>query len=298
MSEIKVTYILNPVCEKYISRFLFTLYKYQNPEFFRVVLIDQVEGRMSSATWDYIKDKVHLYIHPPQKQLGFSKSMNEGILHGLHWGTPLICLANDDIEIMDSRWMDGIGKTFALNEKIMGVIPMSPRVAGFGYGVKYNPEVLPYKEEYTKEEYDYLLRGDFSDVKGLPKTMSTNMKGTVVDGGAFIMPYFKREIFDEIGLLDERFFPSGGEDYDYLARVYQKGYRIVSTSYSWVYHLWGKSQELNVQGKLDTPYYQWKPYWNNFGEIWPEGHDIWGFKEVDGKKIPYPRVPEIFVDQI
>jgi hypothetical protein len=94
-------------------------------------------------------------------------------------------------------------------ERMLGVVPMTPRVAGWGYGVDYYPEVLPYKEEYTPQEYDFLLEGDFSTVTTqLPKTYPViGTKGTVVDGAAFAMVYFKRECFKKIGLLDENFFP-------------------------------------------------------------------------------------------
>ena len=205
---IEVTYVFTPISERYISRAIYTLYKYSKPDSFRIVLVDQVKGRMSQKTWDYLKDKVHLYLHPPTRQLGYAKAQNEGILHALHWKTPYICASNDDLEIIDSRWMDGIKETFAKNERIGCVVPMSPRVAGWGYGVKHNPEVLPYKEEYTKEDYDYLLKGDFSDKKAqLPASYPTNISGTIVDGAVFVMPYFKRECLLDVGLMDEHFFP-------------------------------------------------------------------------------------------
>jgi GT2 family glycosyltransferase len=245
----------------------------------------------------------------PKRNLGYAKAMNEGIIHGLHWKTPYICISNDDIEIIDKRWFQGIKDTFAMDEKrILGVVPMSPRVAGWGYGVDYNPEVLPYKPEYAPEEYDFLVKGDFSKVTAkLPDTYPRQMGGTVVDGAAFIMVYFKREAFDKIGLLDERFFPGSGEDYDWLARCYSKDYRLVSTSYSWIWHHWTKSKDLFASGELEQPYYKPKdhPYWNNIGDIWPpelnagHPHDVWGrYTDKDGRKIPLKRVEEVFVDNI
>ena len=98
-----------------------------------------------------------------------------------------------------------------MHDNILGVVPMSPRVAGWGYGLDYNPELIPYKEEFTKEDYDFLLAGDFSSVDQ-PDHMPKQMKDSVVDGAAFVMPYFKREFFDKIGLMDEHFFPGSGED--------------------------------------------------------------------------------------
>lgn len=298
MNEPLVTYVLTPICEKFISRFLYTLYKYQDPKTFKVVVMDQTKDGFSQEVMDYIRPLVHLYMHP-RRNLGYAKAMNEGAIHGLYWGSKYICLANDDIEIMDSRWMDGIEQTFAMDPRIIGVVPMSPRVAGWGYGVTYNPEVLPYKAEYTKEDYDYLLKTDFTDYKGrLPKTFPrTGQHGSVVDGAVFIMPYFKAEAFTEVGFLDEHYFPGSGEDMDYCARAYQKDRRIVSTSFSWVWHHWSKSKDLFASGELEDEYYKpWDhPYWNNQGEVWPNGFDVWG-KDKDGN--PYQRVPEVYIDQI
>jgi GT2 family glycosyltransferase len=304
----QITYVVAPICEFYISRFLYTLWKYSEPGTFKVVCIDQTKDGFSKPVMDYIKPLIHLYLHPPHYEFGYAKAMNEGLIHGLHWGTPYICLSNDDIEIMDSRWIQGIWDTFKLDpERILGVVPMAPRHAGWGYGVSYNPEVLPYKTEYTKEDYDYLLNGDFTNYQGeLPKTFPRKLKGTVVDGAVFIMPYFKREAFEKLGLLDERFWPGSGEDMDFMARAYAQDYRIVSTSYSWIWHEWSKSKDLFASGELEQPYYKPKhhQYWNNMGEVWRpqdnEGHehDPWGhYVNSKGEKVPLKRVSEVFVDE-
>lgn len=294
----KITYIFTPICEVFLARALFTLWKYSEPGSFNVIVIDQTKDQFSKPLMDYIRDKVHLYIHPMQRQLGYAKAMNEGIIHALHWQTPLICCANDDIEIMDKRWIQGIWDTFAKNEKIGVVVPMSPRVAGWGYGVSYNPEILPYKTEYTKEDYDYLLAGDFTDSTAkLPKTYPRKVTGTIVDGAVFVMPYFKREALLDVGLLDEHYYPGSGEDVDWNARAYQKGWRVVSTSYSWIYHWWTKSKDLFASGELENEYHKPlnHPYWNNESELWPHGFDVWG-KDKDGNL--YPRVKEIYVDPV
>ncbi len=293
---INITYVLTPICDKYISRFLYTLYKFSEPGSFRVVVVDQCKNGFSPEVMNYVRPMIHLYIHPI-RNLGYAKAMNEALIHGIHWQTPYICLSNDDIEIMDSRWLQGVWDTFALNpERIYGVSPMTPRVPGWGYGVKENPELLSYKEEYTKEDYDYLMAGDFTDKRdSFPKTFPLIMqKDSIVDGSIFIMPYFKREMFFRFGLLDERFFPGSGEDMDMMARVYREDGRIVSTSKSWVWHHLTKSKDLFASGELEHPYYKCKPYWNNLGDLWTEGHDPWGKK--DGKKLP--RIPDIFVDQV
>lgn len=287
-----IIYIFSPILETYISRALYTLHKYQEPGTFKVIMIDQTEYGFSDEVRKYASPLIDLYIHPMKHEYGYAKSMNVGIVQALHQKAPYICLANDDIEFINKDWLDGVWKTFAKDpERIVGVCPMTPRVAGWGYGVPGYPEVLPYKEEYTQKDYDYLLKGDFKDKEDiLPKTMPKNIGGTMVDGAVFVLPIFKREIFEEVGLLDERFFPGSGEDMDFMARVYQKNKRIVSTSLSWFWHWWSKSKDLNLQRNYYKPY----PYWNKLGDLWPEGHDAWGKK--DNRLLP--RVPEVFVEEL
>lgn len=296
MDKPLVTYTVTPICDIYISRFLYSLYKYSEPGSFRVVVVDQTENGFRKEVMDYVRPLIHLYMHP-KHNLGYAKAHNEATIHALRWGTPYICMANDDVEIVNSRWIEGIKETFEKDPKIGCVVPMCIRVAGWGYGVNYNPEILPYKTEYTDEDYSFLLKGDFSKVEGLAPTMPKQVGGTIVDGAVFVMPYFKREVLEDVGLLDEHYYPGSGEDVDWNARAYQKGYRVVSTSYSWIWHWWTKSKDLFSSGELEKPYYKPanKPYWNNEGDLWPQGFDVWG-RDKEGKN--YPRVPEVFVDQI
>lgn len=306
----EVTYILCPITDIFISRFLYTLYKYSEPNTFKVIVIDQCKNQFRKEVMDYIMPLTHLYMHP-KRNLGFAKGMNEGVLHALHWKSELICMSNDDIEIINKDWMNGIRKTFELDKRIMGVVPMSPKVAGWGYGVPTYPELIPYKKEFTEEDYQFLIKGDFSSIHHMPKTYPTKITGTVVDGSAFIMPYFKRECLEKIGLFDEHYFPGSGEDYDYTARCYRENLRFVSTSLSWVWHHWSKSKNLFASGEIEDEYYKPEdhPYWNNMGDLYPpamnegEDFDVWGFYHKEDEngndiKVPLKRVDEIFVDQI
>lgn len=285
---------------------MYTLYKFSEPGSFNVIVIDQTKNGFSPQVMKYVSPLIHLYLHPI-RNLGYAMAMNQGISIALHWGSEYICCSNDDIEIMNKDWINGIWKTFEKYPNIVAVTPMSPRVAGWGYGVPGFPEVLPYKEEYPQEDYDYLLKGDFTDKEAvIPKTMPKNIGGTVVDGAVFIMTYFKASAFKEIGLFDEHFFPGSGEDMDWNARAYLKDFRVVSTSLSWVWHHWTKSKDLFASGELEDPYYKPKdhPYWNNIGDLWrPEDNDghsfeVWGRYNVNGVRRNMKRIDEIFVDTI
>jgi GT2 family glycosyltransferase len=292
-----ITYIFTPICDVFIARALYTLHKFSEPGTFKVIVVDQCKDGFSAPVMEYVRPLIDLYMHPIKHQYGYAKAMNLGIVQAMHQKSEYICLANDDVEFINKRWLDGIWQTFAKDpERIVGVCPMSPRVAGWGYGTPGYPEVLPYKEEYTEADYDYLLKGDFRDKEAiLPKTMPKQVGGTIVDGAVFVLPYFKREVFEEFGLLEEKFYPGSGEDTDFMARVYAKNKRIVSTSLSWSWHWWSKSKDLFASGELEQYYYKYRPYWNNHSELWLEGFDVWA-KGKDGSILP--RIPEIGVEPL
>jgi GT2 family glycosyltransferase len=271
---INVTFVINPVRPTFINKCLETLYKYTDMTDKRVVVVDQ--------TLDGLPDdkRIHLKLRP-HRNLGFSKSMNEGIIHGYQWSSAYVVCMNDDIEFINKAWWDGIIETFNQDPRIMGVNPMSPREPGWGYGWDHGKyiDLIEYKEEYDEKDYQYLLKGDFSQVQGLPDTFPRQKTG-VIDGIATWCTVFKREFFDKFGLFEERYYPGGGEDYDMDARCYREGYRMVGTTRSWVWHHWGSSKDyqekVNDTGLPIVP----ELCWANGDALWnPEINLTWNDKE-------------------
>ena len=253
MSRIEATFIFIPIVPDFIRGALETLYKY-TPINFRVIVVDQtVDG-----IYDLVKDKTDLYIRSKRTNLGFAKANNEGIIHGLHWGSKYIVPANDDILFIDSRWWQGIIDQFEAYPEMMAVNPASIIEPGWGYG--YNgkewvpgnscpswgtlfegnihpkkPDGTPFtfEDAQTKEGYDWLLTG---------------YKQGHIEGFAGWFVVGKREMWENVGLYDERCYPGGSEDYNLCHRIYMAGGRASATMRSWVWHWWSKSRQ--YKGKL------------------------------------------------
>ena len=64
---------------------------------------------------------------------------------------------------------------------------------------------------------------------------------SIMIAGWFVV--FKRETLEKVGLYDERFGPGGGEDYDYVHRIYCAGGRASATMRSFLWHYWSVSRE-------------------------------------------------------
>lgn len=313
------TFIIPIIRSDFLPKMLETLYKYTELGTFDVIVIDNsVEGLDSSL----FRNKVHLWVRP-YRNLGFSKSMNLGIKLAQ---TKYVTLANDDIEFLDTRWWQGIIDTFHTDPRIVAVNPMSPKEASWGYGLTvgnldtwqapngFAPldstkegivpiiENAPWKYEgiCTPERYDQLLTKH-----------PTWSKDSCCDAIAMWCTVFRREDLinpTRLGLLDEKFYPGGGEDYDMNARAYSCAWpyerdecdpdyhwRMVGSSRSWVWHHWGKSRDISARTP-QAEIFKGRERWNNNDELWPNGFDVWGHKEVDGKRIPLKRIPKIFID--
>jgi GT2 family glycosyltransferase len=297
---IENVFVFDPIRPDFIERCLLTLKKYTHHDY-RIVLIDQTMDGM----YEKVKNDVHLYLRP-YRNLGFSKSMNEGIIHGIRWGAKYITVINDDIVFMDDRWWDGIMETMNSDPNIMGVNPECPKEPGWGYGLPDGEfiNLMEYKENFTTQDYDYLLEGDFSGVAGLPDTFPRKKVG-VIDAIATWCTTFRRECFEQYGLFDERYYPGGGEDYDYNARIYRTGKRLVGTTKSWVYHFWGASKDKLSEHKGKSLPLDPALVWNHPHLLWPEDKnggqvmDPWGkWTDKDGNKIPMERDPVIGIIDI
>ncbi len=314
----KINTIIVPIIQSdYLPRMLETLHKYTQTGTFDVIVIDQTTNREAQ---DRCEKLATIWVRP-YRNLGFAKAMNTGIRLAQ---TKFVTLANDDIEFIDDRWWQGILDTFASDPHILGVNPMSPKEQGWGYGLTQENDAswqppkgfaripddregivpitktgisFPIKDEYTKEEYDFLLNDH--PIWG---------KDSMCDALTAWCTIFRTEDLigtnPQIGLLDERFYPGGGEDYDMNARAYSCAYphertecdpdyhrRLVGSARSWVLHHWSKSRKFNPENPIFS-----RPRWNANEELWKPVFDVWAHYEEDGKKWPIHRVAPITIE--
>lgn len=249
MSRIEATFVFVPIRPDFIETALRTLYQF-TPIEFRVVVVDQTRDGIGHLVKDYADMVIRV-----KRNLGFSKANNEGIIHGMHWGSKYVVACNDDVEFINRRWFSGIEEQFARYPEMLAVNPASVTEPGWGYGLNENgtwvtgnkcpdwgvqvggniypkkPDGKPltYEEAKTEEGYDFLLKHRGGHIEGFA--------GWCVVG--------KRvDLWEKVGLYDERFWPGSGEDYDLAQRIYIAGGRCSATLGSFVWHWWGKSKTL------------------------------------------------------
>lgn len=303
MQQPIITFIYPIVRTDFIQKSLDTLHKYTDKSKFKVIVVDQsIEGMQMSGK------QIDMVI--TMKNQGFAAAANTGIRVALSWGTPYIGVINDDTEFIYPNWLEDALEEFKTDPNIIAVNPMCPKIAMWGYGMTNGEylEILPYKEQYSEEDIKYLKTGDYNEAEiksrhpyEIPKSFPFTQRG-VVDGIAGWLPIFKREGLIETGLYDERFFPGGGEDYDWMCRAYSCAWpipretcnpkyhrRAVSTMKSWVWHHWGQSKDVVLDPKL----FESREQWNRLGELWTPYDDPWGHSREEHK--PLIRDPKIYV---
>lgn len=309
-----VTFVCPIIRQDFIYNCLKSLHKNMKVSF-RVIVVDQTD---SNEAEEKCRGLYHLWIKS-YRNLGFSKAMNTGALLS---NTKYICFMNDDLVFMDDRWWQGIEDTFATDERIIAVNPMSPREGAWGYGLTTDNEntwippkgfardpddlksVVPlrdgkpfrYKEDFTPDDYDFLVNNH-----------PCWQKDSLCDGIAMWCTVFSKKGLEENGLLDERFYPGSGEDYTMCCEAYSCAWpidreecdpsyhrRMVGTTKSWVYHFWGQSKDLVNTPKLEMS----RDNWNNGGDLWTHDPDPWGHFDDKGVRKPIRRVVPKFIDEL
>jgi len=319
------TFVIPCIRTDFLGRCLETLYKYTEKDSFYVIVIDQTGDPEFAKKYQHL---THLWI-TPWRNLGFAKAVNTGIKLAQ---TKYVTALNDDTEFINIKWFQGVLDTFAMDEKIIAVSPMSPKEGSWGYGyrednkdtwmpkegfaiegtnkeaiypIKEDGTPLFYKEEFSEDDWDFLVNRN-----------PVWVKDSVCDGIPMWCPVFLREKLYEVGIFDERFYPGGGEDYSMLTGAYSCAwpeprdvcdpryhYRMVGTSKSWMWHFWGKSKD-DISGKdPDNKLFESRPRWNNIDEIWGKDSDIWGHRHKVGEngediKVPIKRLCPIFEDEL
>lgn len=284
------TFIIPVVRTDLIDRCLETLYK-NTPDNFYVIVVDQTLKGLDHNLRDKYKNLT--LIRTPKTDIHYTGNLGFSKVNNFAFNlveTPYFTMCNDDVEFLHPKWWDGIMYTFdklervardneGINPPVM-VNPSSFRFPGWSLGRQDDLDIIPYKESYSEEEYDHLV----NDRHYLNDKL-TLQPDSVIDGVTMYCSIFKTERFREVGLLNEKFFPGGGEDYDWNCRANMAGYRSVGTTSSWVFHHWSKSvgeKEREEIAAIQIP----ELNWNNNHELWGENFDVWGMKDPAFKVPP------------
>lgn len=276
------TFIIPVILLSNIEICLKTIYKYNEKNSFYVYLIDMsVKGLDANDLRDRYENL--MVIRTPKSDyhytgnLGFAQATNLGISLVQ---TPYFTMLNDDVELINKKWWQGIKDTFEDVEKstpdspAVMVCAASIRLADWSVNSDKDYDIIPYKTDYSEEDWDFLVNESH-----YVNDQLTIQPGSVFDGVTMYACVCDTKRFLEIGLLDERYMPGSGEDYDYSCLARMRGYRSIATTKSWVFHHWSSTFRALREEKEEVKALQMPELnWNNNHEKWGRNFDIWGVK--------------------
>jgi hypothetical protein len=155
-----------------------------------------------------------------KKNLGFSKSNNVGIKKAIKEYNPdYFVLLNDDCEIIDKNWLNKIIET-GEKDKNIGIL---------GCNIRYPDGSLQNLGGYLRK---WKIDLELKDNK------KNNFEVDHVMGACLIV---KKEVIEDVGMLDEIYSPYLLEDTDYCLRAKKNMWKIISIPDIKIIHKKGKS---------------------------------------------------------
>lgn len=161
----------------------------QHSQNYRVIFVDNGSDAAELEKVKAILETMpHLLIRN-NENLGFIKATNQGIKAST---APYIVLMNNDTEAVPGWLQKLVGPLYLLNKTVLsGPLTTTPH---------------SWQGKYPKGRNGYVIR----------------TRGML----AFFCTMFKREVFEQVGLLDEAFGVGFGDDDDYCRRVLDFGYNM------------------------------------------------------------------------
>lgn len=283
------TFIIPCIRNDLIQRCVKTIYEHTAPGTFYVYIIDQsIEGIDAEFLRYWYKNL--MVIRSPRTDvhytgnLGFSLATNLGVKLV---ETPYFTMLNDDVEMINAQYWNGVMDTFKMIEK---ATPSSPaimvnlasiRLADWSVGRPAGEDfdILPYKKEYTDEDWDFLVNQPHFINEHL-----TIRPGSVFDGVTLYASVIDTQKYQEIGGTDDRYYVGAGEDYDASCKARMYGYRSVNTTLSWCFHHWSSSfKDVRDKEEIKATIVP-ELVWNHNHEKWGERFNIWGIQCRECKK--------------
>lgn len=272
------TFVIPHLSGNLIHNCLETLYRYTEPNFYVIVIDQSLEGLDVNLRDSY---RNLMVIRTPKSDvhhtgnLGFQQATNLGIQLTQ---TPYVTFLNDDVEFVHKGWWQGVLDTF---EKVEKATPSRPallvnvasiKLPDWSVGKPKGEDhyILPYKEDYTDEDWRFLI-----DEEHYVNEHLTITPGSVIDGINLYCSVADTKRLLEVGLPDEFFYPGSAGDYDLCCLASMFGYRCVSSTLSWVFHHWSKTFENGEQMQLLV---QDELKHLDLRDKWGDRFDLWGVR--------------------
>lgn len=191
-----------------------------------IVVVDNASTDGSVAALRKLKTSSPKFkIIENSENLGFSEGNNVGMRYALKNGADYVVLLNDDT-IVDKEMLIYLAEAANKYEKAGAISPKIYFAKGFEYHKKrYKKSELGNVIWYAGGDIDWdNVYGSNHGVDEVDRGQHNKVKDTDFATGACVL--YKREVLEEVGLLDKNYF-AYIEDGDLSQRIKKAGYRVV-----------------------------------------------------------------------
>lgn len=181
-----------------------------------------VDNASTDGSVEYLKEQSDIKLILNSENQGFPKGCNQGI-EASDPNTDIFLLNNDTIMLPNSLFWLRMGLYSDENYGATGSV------------TNYASNMQVVKEA---REMDILTNEGFDSLYGLGVSVN-NLMNNPYEEKIYLVGFaelIKRNVIDEIGLLDERFSPGNYEDVDYGLRIINGGYKNVVCHNSFIIH--------------------------------------------------------------
>lgn len=186
-----------------------------------------VENASTDGSLNWLRGQPDLRLIINTENAGFPKGCNQGMKIAV--GSEILLL-NSDV-IVTPRWLEQL-RTALYSQAEVGAVSCVTNVCTNGQKID-----VPYGSDLAAMQ-------DFADAYNHTEVARWQLSFKLI-GFCFL---FRREVYERIGGLDERFSPGNYEDDDYSLRIRQAGWKLLICRDTFIHHF-GRSSFVKAKNK-------------------------------------------------
>jgi O-antigen biosynthesis protein len=184
---------------------------------YKILVID---NGSTDKTRDYLKTLTNVDVILNDENHGFPVACNQAVTSSYD---DYVVILNNDVVVTEG-WLERMVEIAESNSDIGLVGPVSNKVSGLQIDIEAKYDSIDKMHLYARK----VLEKNYGQVQPFPRI-------------AFLCTLIRRDVFDRIGGLDERFSPGNYEDDDFCLRAQLAGYKTVIAKDVFIHHYGSKS---------------------------------------------------------